>query len=209
MGARRSSMHPRAIVSSSGSGCARTAALHSKSDSRMNIFKAAAVRSLEEATHAIPVIDFGPAFRANDRALDDVATAVRDACERVGFFYMAGHGVPQATIDAAFEAAREFHALPVEEKMRLRINENNIGYLPVNQSMQRASTVHKNTRPNFNESFFISHDRSADHPDVIAGLPLRGRNLWPDGHERMRFAMLQYFRTLESVSERMLPVLAR
>src|SRR6476661_1398872 len=125
-GARRSSMRPRAIVSSSVSGCARTAALRSKFKSRyaMNIFRAAAVRSLEEATRAIPVIDFGPAFRANDRAVDDVATAVRDACERVGFFYMAGHGVPQATIDAAFEAAREFHALPLADKMQLRINEN-------------------------------------------------------------------------------------
>jgi isopenicillin N synthase-like dioxygenase len=127
----------------------------------------------------------------------------------VGFFYMAGHGVPQAVIDAAFEAAREFHAMPLEQKIRLKINENNIGYLPANQSMQRASTVHKATRPNYNESFFISHDRSADHPDVVAGKPLRGRNQWPEGRERMRVAMHRYFKTLESVSERMLPVLAR
>lgn len=28
---------------------------------------------------------------------------------------MAGHGVPQALIDAAFEAAREFHARPLED----------------------------------------------------------------------------------------------
>ena len=75
--------------------------------------------------------------------------------------------------------------------------------------MQRASTVHKATSPNYNESFFISHDRSADHPDVVAGMPLRGRNQWPDGHDGMRAAMLRYFKTLEAVGERMLPVLAR
>ena len=57
---------------------------------------------------------------------------------------------------------------------------------PVNESIQGASTVHKATRPNLNESFFISHDRGADHPDVVAGTPLRGRNQWPDGHDRMR-----------------------
>ena len=175
----------------------------------MNIFKAAAVRSSEDATRSIPVIDFGPAFRDETGALDVLATAVRDACERVGFLYMAGHDVPRAVIDAAFEAAREFHALPLEEKMRLKLNENNIGYLPVNQSMQRASTVHKNTRPNYNESFFISHDRGADHPDVLAGVPLRGRNQWPEGHEGMRSAMVRYLKTLEGVGERMLPVLAR
>ena len=176
----------------------------------MNIFKAMAVSSIEEATRSIPVIDFAPAFEARPGALDAVAAEVRRACEHVGFFYLAGHGVPQAVIDAAFAASREFHALPLEVKLRLKINENNIGYLPVNQSMQRASTVHKATRPNYNESFFISHDRGADHPDVVAGpTPLRGRNQWPEGHDAMRAAMLQYFKALERVGEQMLPVLAR
>jgi isopenicillin N synthase-like dioxygenase len=176
----------------------------------MNVFKAMAVRSVEEATRSIPVIDFAPAFEGEPGALDAVAAQVRHACEHVGFFYLAGHGVPQAVVDDAFAASREFHALPLEEKMRLKINENNIGYLPVNQSMQRASTVHKATRPNYNESFFISHDRGTDHPDVVAGpTPLRGQNQWPEGHERMRAAMLRYFKALEHVGEQMLPVLAR
>ena len=134
----------------------------------MNIFKTMAVRSVEEATRAIPVIDFASAFRGEAGGLDAAAAKVRHACEQVGFFYMAGHGVSQGIIDAAFEASREFHAMPLEDKLLLAINENNIGYLPVNQSMQRASTVHENTRPNYNESFFISHDRGADHPDVVA-----------------------------------------
>jgi isopenicillin N synthase-like dioxygenase len=175
----------------------------------MNIFKAMAVKSLEEATRSIPVIDFGSAFRGEPGALEVAAAGVRRACEQVGFFYLAGHGVPQAVIDDAFAASREFHALPLEAKMRLKIDENNIGYLPVNQSMQRASTVHKATRPNYNESFFITHDRGVDHPDVVAGKPLRGRNQWPEGHERMRAAMLRCFETLGGVGERLLPVLAR
>ena len=175
----------------------------------MNIFKEMAVRSVEEATRAIPVIDFEAAFRDQPGGLDAVAAKVRHACEQVGFFYLAGHGVPQAMIDAAFAASREFHAMPLADKLRLKLNENNIGYLPVNQSMQRASTVHKATRPNYNESFFISHDRSADHPDVVGGKPLRGRNQWPQGHEQMRAAMIGYMKTLERVGERMLPVLAR
>jgi isopenicillin N synthase-like dioxygenase len=169
----------------------------------MNIFKAMAVRSVEEATRSIPVIDFSRAFRGDPDGLDAVARGIRHTSENVGFFYLAGHGVPPAIIAAAFEASREFHAMPLEEKIRLALNENNIGYLAANQSMQRASTVHKATRPNYNESFFISHDRGADHPDVLAGTPLRGRNRWPEGHERMRAVMLAYFKTLEGVGERM------
>jgi hypothetical protein len=42
---------------------------------------------------------------------------------------------------------------------------------------QGASTVHKATRPNLNESFFINDDRGPDHPAVRAGITLRGH--WP------------------------------
>ena len=175
----------------------------------MNIFKTMAVKDVEEATRSIPIIDVGPAFRGEAGGLEGVARQVRRASEEVGFFYLAGHGVPQVTIDAAFSASREFHAMPAADKQRLPINENNIGYLGVNQSIQGASTVHKATRPNLNESFFISHDRGADHADVVAGLPLRGRNQWPEGHAAMRAAMVRYFKTLEAVGERLLPVLAR
>jgi isopenicillin N synthase-like dioxygenase len=175
----------------------------------MNIFKARAVRDLAEATRAIPVIDVAPAFRGEPSGVDAVARQVRAACEHTGFFYVAGHGAPQEVVDAAFRASREFHALPLEDKLRLRLNENNIGYLAVNQSMQRHSTVHKATRPNFNESFFISHEREADHPEVVAAKPLRGRNQWPQGHDAMRSTMVRYFKTMEALGERLLPVLAR
>jgi isopenicillin N synthase-like dioxygenase len=175
----------------------------------MNIFKAQAVQDPEAVARAIPVIDVGPAFRGEPGGLEAVAARVADASERVGFFYVAGHGVDPAIVADAFAASREFHALPLEDKLALKLNENNIGYLPVNQSMQRASTVHKATRPNFNESFFISHERGADHPDVLAGTLLRGRNQWPAGHPEMRRAMVAYFKALERVGEQTLPVLAR
>ncbi len=175
----------------------------------MNIFKQMAVRDVAEATTAIPVIDVGPAFRGEPGGRDAVAAQVRRASEDVGFFYIAGHGVPADVVEAAFQASREFHAMPLDPKRALRINENNIGYLAVNESMQRASTVHKATRPNYNESFFISHDRGADHPDVVDGTPLRGRNQWPQGHAAMRAAMVRYFKTLEGVGDRLLPVIAR
>src|SRR5438046_3886375 len=175
----------------------------------MNIFKAMVVKDVAEVTRTIPVIDFAPAFRGEPGGLEAVAAHVRHACESIGFFYLAGHGVSPRIVHAAFEASREFHALPLEEKLALKLNENNIGYLPVNQSMQRASTVHKATRPNFNESFFISHDRGADHPDIVAGTPLRGRNQWPDGHAAMRATMVTYMKTLDGVGARVLPVLAR
>src|SRR5438132_13688621 len=97
----------------------------------MNIFKAMAVKDVAEVTRTIPVIDFGPAFRGEPGGPEAVAAQMRHACESIGFFYLAGHGVSPRIVHAAFEASREFHALPLEEKLALTLNENNIGYLPV------------------------------------------------------------------------------
>ncbi|MGC2412990.1 MAG: 2-oxoglutarate and iron-dependent oxygenase domain-containing protein [Stellaceae bacterium] len=174
----------------------------------MNLFKEHGVRNYSAAAAQIPVIDFGPAFGGEPGALPRVAAAARHACENVGFFYALNHGVPEELIDRAFAASRQFHALPLADKLKLRLNENNIGYLPVNASVQGASTVHKATRPNQNESFFVSHDRGPDHPDVIAGTLLRGRNQWPMGMPDMRRDMMAYFQALGAMCDRMLPVFA-
>lgn len=178
----------------------------------MDLFKEFGVKDPEAAAARIPVIDFAPLFAGEPGALARLAPEVRQACENVGFFYAAGHGVPEELIDRAFAASRRFHALPLDEKLKLRLNENNIGYLPINASVQGASTVHKATRPNQNESFFVSHDRGSDHPDVIAGKPLRGRNQWPPemipGMSEMRHDMMAYFHALGAMCDRILPAFA-
>jgi isopenicillin N synthase-like dioxygenase len=145
----------------------------------MNLFKEQGVKDYAAAASQIPVIDYGPYFAGEPGALDRLVPQVRHACENVGFFYISGHGVDDAIVDAAFAASRRFHALPLDDKMQLTLNDWNIGYLPVNASVQGASTVHKATRPNQNESFFISHDRTQDHPEVKAGIPLRGATSGP------------------------------
>ena len=130
----------------------------------MNLFKEQGVKDFAAAASQIPVIDYGPYFAGEPGALDRLVPQVRHACEHIGFFYISGHGVPDAIVDDAFAAARRFHALPMDEKLTLQLNDWNIGYLPMNASVQGASTVHKATRPNQNESFFISHDRARRPP---------------------------------------------
>ncbi len=174
----------------------------------MHLFKEHAVADYEAASAKIPVIDYGPYFAGAPGALGRLADELADACENIGFFYALNHGVPEALIDGAFEASRRFHALPLEAKLAIRLNENNIGYLPLNASVQGASTVHKATRPNQNESFFISHDRGPDHPEVVAGTPLRGRNQWPAALPEIRAPMMAYFDALRAMCDRMLPPFA-
>ena len=174
----------------------------------MHLFKEYAARDYDAAARMIPIIDYGPYFAGAPGALEAVAIDVAHACENVGFFYALNHGISDDTIERAFVASRRFHALPLEQKLALKLDENNIGYLPINASVQGASAVHKATRPNQNESFFITHDRGPDHPDVIAGKPLRGRNQWPPELPDLRADMMAYFVALGTMCDRMLPPFA-
>ena len=173
-----------------------------------NLFQANAPADMDAALRTIPVIDFGSYLEGAPGALESLADRVRDACQQVGFFYMSGHGVPDALVEDTFAASRRFHALPLAEKMKLKLDQYNVGYLLMNSSTQRHSTVHQATRPNENESFFIIHDRALDHPDVVAGTPLRGRNYWPDNLPGFREQAVAYFSTLNALGQRMLPVFA-
>lgn len=175
----------------------------------MHLFRQHAPKDPVRAAAQIPVVDLGPTLRGEAGALEAAAAEVREACERVGFFYISGHGVPEAVIERCFEESRRFHALPLAEKQKLALDQNNIGYMAMNASIQKHSTVHQATKPNQNESFFVSHDRGPDHPDVVAGLPLRGRNQWPDGLPGFREGVMAYFQALNALGQELLPIFAR
>jgi isopenicillin N synthase-like dioxygenase len=174
----------------------------------MHLFKQNGVRDHQAAASQIPIIDYGPYFAGEPGALERVAAEVAHPCEHIGFFYAVNHGVPDELIDRAFAASRRFHSLPLEQKLAVKLNENNIGYLPINASVQGASTVHKATKPNQDESFFVSHDRGPEHPDVVSGKPLRGRNQWPPAVPGIRTDMMSYFEALGSMCNPMLPPFA-
>ena len=139
----------------------------------MHFFKKQAVRDYVAAAKAIPIIDYGLYFAGETGALERLVCEVAYACENVGFFYALNHGVPDALIKRPVAASRCFFALPLEKRLALILNENNIGYLPLYASVQAASAVQQATRPNRNESFFVSYDRSPAHPHVVARRPLR------------------------------------
>ncbi|MEM9682227.1 MAG: 2-oxoglutarate and iron-dependent oxygenase domain-containing protein [Pseudomonadota bacterium] len=174
----------------------------------MHLFRQNAPANADLALSQIPVIDFGPYFAGEPGALDRLGEQVRDACERIGFFYVQNHGVSNVLIDQAFEQSRRFHALPLEEKRKLKLDQYNVGYLEMNASTHRHSTVHKVTKPNQNESFFVTHDRPPDHPDRVADKPLRGGNYWPDDLPGFRDGVMAYFEALRALGDRMLPAFA-
>jgi isopenicillin N synthase-like dioxygenase len=163
----------------------------------------------QQTENIIPGLDLGPYLRGEAGALDAVAGQLRATCENVGFFYIENHGIAQALIDRTFAASRHIHAMPIEAKREIELNEQNIGYMGVNESIQGHSTVEKARKPNYNESFFCMRDRTPDDPDVVAKKPYRGLNQWPRNLPGFREDALAYMHALEQLGMRMLPIVAR
>ena len=159
----------------------------------------------------IPVLDVGPYLRGDAGALAALADDLRDALENVGFYYLTGHDVPFALIKDVFAAAKRFHAQPLEQKLPLRANEHNVGYMPVNSSVSRASQVEQAKKPNLVEAFFLKRDMPADHPDVLANKRYRCQNQWPTAGDLPGFqaTAVAYMDALENLCLRMLPVYVR
>jgi isopenicillin N synthase-like dioxygenase len=157
----------------------------------------------------IPGLDVGPYLRGEPGALDVLAQRLRWTCENVGFFYIENHGIPEALIERTFAASRRVHAMPIERKREIELNEQNIGYMLVNQSIQGHSKVEKARKPNYNESFFCMRDRKPDDPDVVSRKPFKGLNQWPRDLPGFREDCLAYMNAVENLGMLLLPVVAR
>lgn len=157
---------------------------------------------------SIPVIRIGDSFDSAALAGRESARALCEALATIGFAYVAEHGVPQALIDAAFAASREFHASPLALKQSLAINASHRGYMGVATSTIVTSSVAKVTRPNLSESLMIMHEVAPDHPDALARKPLQGPNQWPQWLPAFRPAIAAYAEALDGVARRLIRMIA-
>lgn len=149
----------------------------------------------------VPILDL-----ARWRAGGDAGPLVRQlhqACIGTGFFYVAGHGIPPAAIAAAFDAARRYHALPLEARMQDHIDpRSRRGFMP--QGVVR----HAGFAADIKESFVFGLDLPWTDPDVVAGRPLHGPNRWPACAPWVRPAVEDYLRHALLAGERLLRLFA-
>ena len=147
----------------------------------------------------IPVIDLAPAAAR----LGEVAAAVRRAATEAGFFYIANHGIPPATIDAAFAASRRFFALPLERKLAVAVDRRHRGYIRIGEAK-----MYDGARPDLKESFVYGIDLPETDPDVRAGRPLMGPNRWPTELPEMKAAFDRYYAAIDRTGQTVLRAVA-
>lgn len=156
----------------------------------------------------IPTIDLSPALDGSDSGLAKVARHLDEVYSEVGFGQAVGHGIEPGLIDDLFEASKRFHALPVEDKAAIAVNDAHRGFIAMATSTIVTSSVEKVRRPNQSESFLVMHDQPADHPDRLAGLPLAGPNQWPASAPEIREPIERYVTAMRALGQRMAQVVA-
>jgi len=136
-----------------------------------------------------------------------ITDSVLDAYGTVGFGYVVGHPIPQRLIEDVFAQSRRFHALPLEEKLRSRVDSSHRGYIPFRSSTDVTSSVDTVTKPNLSESFMMLRDLAPDHPDVVGGTYLAGANMWPD-LPGFRAVMAEYQERMTTFARAVIDVVA-
>ncbi len=155
------------------------------------------------AVDDIPVIDVAALAGSDPASRLHVATAMREAAERIGFFYVRNHGVPEALIARVFATSAAFFALPPEIKSGVTIDALHRGWLAVGQAKMYAGA-----KIDLKESFLWGLELGADDPDVIAGKKLMGPNHWPDFMPEMRDVLSRYYDEILACGRRLLSGLA-
>ncbi len=141
------------------------------------------------AVEEIPIIDFAPFLSGSEADRSAVAARIGEACETVGFFYLANHGVPQDLIDGAFAASKSFFDQPVETRRKAAATlEHWRGYVP-SKLEGEGGTVGGAI-----ETFRFMLDLDPADPDVLAGKPLHLPNRWPEGLPGFKPAVCRLFR---------------
>ena len=155
---------------------------------------------------AIPLIDVSAYLAGAPGAAERAARELRFAFEHVGFYYLAGHGVPQKLIDGQYEAAARFHAQPTDAKLAVKVDEHNIGFMPIASEAPNAKA--QGMKPSQNEAYFVRRERTADDPDVLSGRRFHAMNKWPANLPGFREQTLAYMDTLEILCKKLVPLYA-
>jgi isopenicillin N synthase-like dioxygenase len=148
--------------------------------------------------NSIPIINIESFLTNNQQGKAKVAAEISDACQHLGFFYIENHGVSHNLLSQIESQMHCFFNLPVKEKLKLHISKssNHRGYFPVGEENALG-----NPNKDIKEGFDMALDLPPNDPDVVAGKPFHGQNVWPSNLPNFRPTMEEYYNALRGLAE--------
>jgi len=137
-----------------------------------------------------------------DGSLDErkaLAAEIQDAATKIGFMYISDHGVSQDVIEAAFDQAKEFFALPDDKKMRARDAESFRGYAPL-----KGENVDPANRGDVHEAWDMGDDSQVMKEGAEHG------NMWPSAEDLPNFkpTLQKTWDEIMALGKRLFPLFA-
>ena len=155
------------------------------------------------STPSLPIIDIAALAGSDPAARRSVAVRIDRACREQGFFYVVGHGVEAQLVERLERLARQFFALDETSKLRWRMELGGRawrGYFPLGGELT-------SNRPDWKEGLYLGSELDAEHPEVRAGTPLHGANLFPEV-PGLRETLLEYLDATTRVGHRLMEGIA-
>ncbi len=154
----------------------------------------------------VPVIDISGWDSAGMTDRSRIAAALDDACRRIGFVQIVGHGVPEILCQRLRGVTDAFFDLPLQDKLRYRppAPEINRGYAPMG-SESLSYSLGVDSPPDLFEAFNVgvgSPPTPADDPVVFAP------NIWPERPAGMQAAVEAYFAAAQGLADRLTEIVA-
>ena len=144
---------------------------------------------------AIPVVDISSL--RDGSAPQQVATALHEASQNLGFIYISHHGIPDAVIAEAREVALAFFRTDAVEKVGVSVSAKHRGWLG-----QGGAKMQDDARADLKESFIWGYqDAAGNTPEDHA---LRGQNQWPVQPAGMEAAAMAYFQYAHAVAHHLM-----
>jgi len=152
--------------------------------------------------HPIPLIDLTPALSGGATGRRAVASLIDQACREIGFFTIAGHGVPLAALETLRSTAHEFFALPLAEKRRAvhPVPRTPRGYIALGVEALSYGNE-RTTPPDLKEYYHFGRESWPAEPYFTSA---EGRryfipNLWPERPAGFREAAARYYAEMEQL----------
>ncbi|MBT3916717.1 MAG: isopenicillin N synthase family oxygenase [Rhodospirillaceae bacterium] len=159
-------------------------------------------------TRDLPLLDLAPYFANEPGSKESLAEELRRASEEVGFLALKNHGIPQELLDRSIEENKRFGALPMDEKLKIKVDQHQRGYIQPKATMIKHSTYHNNDTFDLNETTVFATEFSPDNPHVQAGKQFYSNNQWPENLPGFRETVEEYMTAMQELGKSLLPLWA-
>lgn len=155
--------------------------------------------------HKIPIIDLEPWFAGDSQQRLELCSQLREVCHKIGFFYIANHGIPEPVTAAYLATLKNFFALPASIKIDIDKQHS-----PQFRGWEQLGSELTNNEIDYREQIDIGVERDAiTDPDPYY-MALVGPNQWPPeaALPGFRKTVSDYFARLSGLSRQILRMMS-